>query len=197
VKASHWLSESHSAVNANANAILMGDYPDFEPLASTSVPSFWSTHGRLGLSAVELGLSVEESPGQLCHGIRFASKFIPIQLLIGTVFGLIHCWAWDEHFPSTAELLIWRFCSLVIAATPFSITLLFAFCTLGWMVALHSQRRSAAETVAKISPITTYAALVSYIGARLVLIVVSFTTLRALPPGAFVDVNWSAYIPHL
>ncbi|KAJ7800105.1 hypothetical protein B0H14DRAFT_2616467 [Mycena olivaceomarginata] len=180
VKASHWLSESRSVVNANANAILMGDYPDFEPLASTSVPSFWSTHGGLGLSAVELGLSVEESPGQPCHGIRFASKFIPIQLLIGTVFGgLIHCWAWDEHFPSTAELLIWRFCLLVIAATPFSIT------------------RSAAETVAKISPITTYAALVSYIGARLLLIVVSFTTLRALPPGAFVDVNWSAYIPHL
>jgi hypothetical protein len=36
-----------------------------------------------------------------------------------------------------------------------------------------------------------------YIAARLVLIVLCFTTLRELPPGAFVDVNWSIFIPHL
>ncbi|KAJ7863523.1 hypothetical protein B0H14DRAFT_2574902 [Mycena olivaceomarginata] len=42
-----------------------------------------------------------------------------------------------------------------------------------------------------------WAALGAYIFARLLLIVLSFTTLCALPPGAFVDMNWSAYIPHL
>ncbi|KAJ7751611.1 hypothetical protein B0H16DRAFT_1460160 [Mycena metata] len=39
--------------------------------------------------------------------------------------------------------------------------------------------------------------LVVYIFCRLFLIILSFTTLRALPPSAFVDVNWSNYIPHL
>ncbi|KAJ7706552.1 hypothetical protein B0H16DRAFT_1635305 [Mycena metata] len=32
---------------------------------------------------------------------------------------------------------------------------------------------------------------------RLFLIILSFTPLRSLPPSAFVDVNWSNYIPHL
>ncbi|KAJ7700419.1 hypothetical protein B0H17DRAFT_1251330 [Mycena rosella] len=36
-----------------------------------------------------------------------------------------------------------------------------------------------------------------YIISRLFLVILPFTTLRALPPGAFRDVNWSVYIPHL
>ncbi|KAJ7909685.1 hypothetical protein B0H13DRAFT_2013880 [Mycena leptocephala] len=36
-----------------------------------------------------------------------------------------------------------------------------------------------------------------YILARLFLITLPFTTLRALPPGVLIDVDWNVYIPHL
>jgi len=42
-----------------------------------------------------------------------------------------------------------------------------------------------------------YASVPIYILARLFLTTLPFTALRALPPGAFVDINWSLYIPHL
>ncbi|KAF7288778.1 hypothetical protein MIND_01423500 [Mycena indigotica] len=36
-----------------------------------------------------------------------------------------------------------------------------------------------------------------YCVARIILIVLPLSTLCSLPPEAFIDVNWSAYIPHL
>ncbi|KAJ6491470.1 hypothetical protein DFH09DRAFT_1338529 [Mycena vulgaris] len=41
------------------------------------------------------------------------------------------------------------------------------------------------------------ATIPTYIIARLFLIVLPFTTLCSLPPGAFTDVDWTVYIPHI
>jgi hypothetical protein len=170
-------------IKAVVDALLVGYY-DLDLSASTSVPSFWSTHG--------FG---SELPGSA--GI----KMIFIQFFVGTVFGLVHCTAWNAHFPSTAELLIWRSCSLVIAATPFTLTLVFILFMLWEKLPLHWRRktlmRSAANLLFDLYQVIIYATSAAYIAARLILIVLSFVTLRALPPGAFVDVNWSTYIPHL
>jgi hypothetical protein len=193
VKPSHRPSHGrspHEAVFGNTEALLLGGYySDRDFAASTSVPSYWSTHGFPA-----------EGPGK--GDTRFASRFIVIELLVGTLFGLIHCAAWNAHFPSTAELLIWRSCSLVIAATPSTITLMFGFLPLSWKMGWNLDvkifmRWSVADAFGYIFGCVFWAALVAYIFAHLLLIVLSFTTLRTLPPGAFVDVNWSAYIPHL
>jgi hypothetical protein len=125
---------------------------------------------------------------------RFVSRFMFIELLVGTLFGLVHRVAWNAHFPSTAELLIWRSCSLVIAVTPSIITFMYGFSLLNWKMGWKFHKMS---VVIILSDSIILTALVAYITARLILITLSFTTLRALPPGAFVDVNWSAYIPHL
>ncbi|KAJ7863526.1 hypothetical protein B0H14DRAFT_3444119 [Mycena olivaceomarginata] len=117
-----WNRSLMDAAGATSQALLSGYY-DCNFTTSTSVPSYWSTHGLYGAG-----------PGNGDN--RFVSRFLFIELLVGTLFGLVH----------------------------------FCIC---------------------------WAALVAYIFARLLLIVLSFTTLRALPPGGFVDVNWSAYIPHL
>jgi hypothetical protein len=176
--------ESHSltyAIGATTVALLMGDYATFNPVVSTSVPWFWSTHGLY-------------RKGPRKGDIRFVSTFIFIQFLVGTAFGVIHCAAWNAHFPSTLEMFFWRLGSLVIAATPFSITLVFILRILGRKMALLSEGEtfmsSAGETIA-------YGGFGFYVYARLLLILLSFTTLRALPPSAFVDVNWTKYIPHL
>jgi hypothetical protein len=36
-----------------------------------------------------------------------------------------------------------------------------------------------------------------YIIARIVLLVLPFVALRALPPGAYVQLNWVSFLPHI
>ncbi|KAJ7366318.1 hypothetical protein DFH08DRAFT_1003089 [Mycena albidolilacea] len=137
---------------------------------------------RHGPWAPCLGLAV--FPGSGLHGflgkgrgrgkIHFVSKYIFMQSLVGTIFGVIHCGAWNAHFPSTNEKLIWR-----------------SFLGRHWTGKTHI---SVEITTFIISYI---AAPLAYITARLLLIALSFASMRALPDRAFVDVNWSTYIPHL
>ncbi|KAJ7130453.1 hypothetical protein C8R44DRAFT_978510 [Mycena epipterygia] len=102
-----------------------------------------------------------------------AEKDIPfyIECFVGTILGAIHCAAWNTDFPSTMEIWMWRSCSVFVAAIP---------AVLGFAIAFDNG--TAAENV---------------IAARLFLITIPFTSLRALPHGAFIDVDWSVYIPHL
>ncbi|KAJ6449561.1 hypothetical protein C8R45DRAFT_1130684 [Mycena sanguinolenta] len=73
---------------------------DYHPLSSVSVPSFWS---------IEIDDEIEA---------------YALLTLVGTVFGAIHCAAWNAIFPTPAEMWIWRTSSLVIAAIPGLILLL-------------------------------------------------------------------------
>ncbi|KAF7365584.1 hypothetical protein MVEN_00431800 [Mycena venus] len=152
--------------------IIDGTYDDFDPEASTSVPSFWSTKGP--------------------YNRNIASLVMFIQCAMGTIFGVIHCVAWNETFPSVREMLMWKSCSLVVAAVPFLMTLT------AILISLVENKFQQWAEVTIILPfaILTIISTPAYIVARLVLIVLSFTTLRALPPDTFVDVNWSMYIPH-
>jgi hypothetical protein len=36
-----------------------------------------------------------------------------------------------------------------------------------------------------------------YIIARIILLVLPFVALRALPPGAYVQLNWVSFLPHI
>ncbi|KAJ7838798.1 hypothetical protein B0H14DRAFT_3699778 [Mycena olivaceomarginata] len=145
----------------------------FDPMRATSVPSFRSTHGFRGS---------QEAAGK--GDVRFVSMFTSVQFLVGTVFGAIHY-----------ETLIWRSCSLVVVATPFGVALLFISAALGSKIfRAHSIH---GKVLGSLGDLVFYIIAVAYIGARLLLILLSVTTLRALPPDVFVDVNWSMYIPHL
>ncbi|KAJ7863522.1 hypothetical protein B0H14DRAFT_3607924 [Mycena olivaceomarginata] len=155
-----------------ASYVLVGDCT-FDPMRATSVPSFRSTHGFRGS---------QEAAGK--GDVRFVSMFTSVQFLVGTVFGAIHY-----------ETLIWRSCSLVVVATPFGVALLFISAALGSKIfRAHSIH---GKILGSLGDLVFYIIAVAYIGARLLLILLSVTTLRALPPDVFVDVNWSMYIPHL
>ncbi|KAJ6481028.1 hypothetical protein C8R45DRAFT_1215885 [Mycena sanguinolenta] len=119
----------------------------YDPLSSTSLPPplFWS-----------LPLNSDRQHGVICA-----------MTLVGTLFGAVHCVAWNTIFPTAIEMWMWRSCSSLIAAIPglVSLQLLLPFaCMVG-------------------TP--------TYIAARLILIVLPFASLRSLPPSAFMDVNWS------
>ncbi|KAJ7879326.1 hypothetical protein B0H13DRAFT_2667945 [Mycena leptocephala] len=147
-------------------ALFLGAFPDFDPESSTSTPSFWSTHG---------------TNKQDTHLISIA-----IQTLVGTVFGAIHCAAWNATFPSSIEMWLWRSCSVAVAVLACILTLVYVPMVVfdspvGWTTL----------------DVTFIIAVVVYIAARLILIGLPFSTLRDLPPGAFLLVKWSMYIPHL
>ncbi|KAJ6552225.1 hypothetical protein DFH09DRAFT_848201, partial [Mycena vulgaris] len=105
----------------------------------------------------------------------------------GTVFGAIHSAAWKADFASADERWMWRACALLVTTIPL-------------IVPLCSTVRIITKAESKVSNILVAAALLvgipAYIIARLFLIIIPFTALRALPPGAFADVDWRVYIPH-
>ncbi|KAJ7735206.1 hypothetical protein B0H16DRAFT_1327155, partial [Mycena metata] len=153
-------------------AVLSGGYISRLPLASTSLPTFWSVDRD------------EADPGD-------ADISLYTEYLVGTVFGAIHCAAWNSYFLSAIEMWMWRSSSLLVVSTP---------AVLGLVLAL--ERRSAlgsviADALGKIAKGVLVGSFWLYPLARLFLITIPFTSLRALPPGAFVDVDWSIYIPHL
>jgi hypothetical protein len=144
---------------------------DYAPLSSTSVTSFWS------LSWDELG----HIQGRL---VPFA-----IEALVGTVFGAIHCAAWNTDFPTAVERWMWRSCSSLIVAIPTVIVLL--------MVLIPFTDITESRLGDPMLRLGIFVSITIYIIARLVLIILPLIALRSLPSGAFVDVNWSIYIPHL
>ncbi|KAF7296808.1 hypothetical protein MIND_00911800 [Mycena indigotica] len=101
------------------------------------------------------------------------------ELLGGAVFGAIYCLAWNSFFPSIAEMWLWRAAAALVAAIPLLGIAIFALglSNMGhWFLLIGG---------------------VVYVLARIALIVLPLTTLRAQPPGLLVDVDWSGFFPHL
>ncbi|KAJ7651822.1 hypothetical protein B0H17DRAFT_1215166 [Mycena rosella] len=72
---------------------IQGAYTHFRAVSSTAVPELWS------------------SPD-----IPRSSQFAAI--LVGIVFGAIHCAAWTASFPSALEKVFWRVSAVIVTAYP-------------------------------------------------------------------------------
>lgn len=102
--------------------------------------------------------------------------------IAATVFGAIHCVAWQFRFPSYTEQLIWRFSSVVITGVPST------FLLLVWLWTK--------------SPIIIFAPsfvvlIALYMVCRIFLLILPFLSLRSLPPNTYNSVPWLEFIPHL
>ena len=91
-------------------------------------------------------------------------------------FGAIHCLAWNSQFPSAQEKLAWRVCAAASTALP-ALWGLGAMCGVSFLFVI----------------------LITgpYVVARIAIIVLAFTSLRAVPPNAFNTIDWLKYLPHL
>ena len=120
---------------------------------------------------------------------------------IGILFGSIHCFGWDFNFPSYAEHMLWKVCSLAISCIPFIWLLFVVFYT--WQSkfsVLTAWGRIADGFMALVWASLFPFGLVGepvYILARLGLLTEAFIELRAVPAGAYEDVQWTLFLPHV
>lgn len=114
-----------------------------------------------------------------------------IVLVVGIIFGGIHCIAWFFTFPTHKELLLWRISSVAIAAVPLYIpSVLFA-------LALLAAVMDSEFTLHTFFPLVLLPPGILYIIGRAATLVLAFMSLRNLPPGAYETVHWTTFIPHV
>ena len=114
-----------------------------------------------------------------------------IMLGVGVCFGAIHCIAWHFSSPTHTELLMWRISSVAITVLPTYIPLMIVF---GGLLGTLIDSEKIVITVVYFVPLS---AGLLYILARAVTLVLAFTSLRDLPPGAYETVHWTTFIPHV
>jgi hypothetical protein len=115
---------------------------------------------------------------------------LPLFLLlcIATVFGAIHCIPWSFHFVTLQEKWAWRISSVLLLGVP-----VFVF-ALGFLLpGENGDLKFHDYFLVLILAIIIFL----YSIARMVLLVLPFVALRALPPGAYVQVNWISVLPHM
>ncbi|KAK0431862.1 hypothetical protein EV421DRAFT_133913 [Armillaria borealis] len=146
-----------------------------------------------GIMNITVGISYNFGPDDIAHGtFRFSSgsednhwaRFV-ILLGVGSLLGAFHCAAWSFSFPSHTEMVLWRFSSLAMFIG------VFAACFFPVVYWVHSKAWD------RFYHLVVAVGMVTYIVARIMLIVLAFMQLRSLPPLAFHTVQWTTYIPHI
>ena len=113
-----------------------------------------------------------------------------IVLGVGVCFGAIHCISWGFSFPTHTELLMWRILCIAMTAVPIYITL-------GSFLTDQLNKMNLDKFVMPVALISILPAVLLYILARAITLVLAFTSLRGLPPGAYETVHWTTFIPHV
>ncbi|KDQ49771.1 hypothetical protein JAAARDRAFT_200602 [Jaapia argillacea MUCL 33604] len=108
-----------------------------------------------------------------------------VSVCVATLFGAIHCFAWSLQFPSSPQQLLWRVSALTITSVP-----IIEF--LGYYVGFMLDKG-----ISRALGVLMLFTATAYIAARVTLLVLAFTSLRSLPPGAYEAVYWTTFIPHV
>ncbi|KAF8960470.1 hypothetical protein BDZ97DRAFT_1665778 [Flammula alnicola] len=117
-----------------------------------------------------------------------------IAILVSIVFGGIHCIAWSFQFPTYTERWIWRVTAVIVSALPISTSVLSVI-----LSDMDDESPHAPKWLVFMSALTTaflMASTIIYMAARIALLVLPIISLRSLPHGAYVDINWTVFFPH-
>jgi hypothetical protein len=121
-----------------------------------------------------------------------------IALLLGVcvsiVFGAIHCIAWSFHFATLPERWAWRISAILVSGLPIVIV---AFSGLLTIFDKKENKTTGMELYEDVLSFILMGMSCLYIIARIALLVLPFMALRALLPGAYVQLNWVSFLPHI
>ncbi|KAF7979536.1 hypothetical protein HWV62_42126 [Athelia sp. TMB] len=112
-----------------------------------------------------------------------------IALLVAMAFGAVHCIAWSYASQSPLEQHLWRASAIAIIAVPAALALA---AVVAWLL-----ENSCDLNMDTVLPIFYLPLASMYIAARIILILISFTSLRMLPTGAYQTVQWTTLVPHI
>lgn len=124
------------------------------------------------------------------------------------LFGGLHCLAWNFHFPTPIERLLWRICSIVIACSiPVSWLFTHAVAFIiqrvfpgAWydFVQARNYFSPGHVKISLLRPETVLhgLGLLLYVVARLYLMVEVFSSLRSQPKDVYKTVEWTNFWPH-
>ncbi|KAF9473615.1 hypothetical protein BDN70DRAFT_964162, partial [Pholiota conissans] len=110
-----------------------------------------------------------------------------IMLFVGTLFGSVHLIpSWFLDFASPQEMWLWQISAVIITVAPIPMSIgIFRGCT---------NEFDSVETVIKG---VIFFVWFIYPFARIILLIVSLTSLRSLSPAALQTIEWTIFIPHL
>jgi len=118
---------------------------------------------------------------------------------LSLLYGGAHVAAWNNHFPTTVENLLWKIsASVATSFVPFFLLAYPSFYQLDdYLPGDYYAWARAAKTLNAFAFIVCFfLGTVIFVTSRLFLTVESFLSLRSLPEGSFETVPWSNYWPH-
>jgi len=128
---------------------------------------------------------------------RFWGSFVVLLVVLlgfamSALFGGIHCLAWNSPFPTDVERILWRVCAPIVTAAP----------ALGVLTAVGGAITDDLTGTLATTLDSTFMWLevifvLAYSLARICLLVLSLTSLRALPYNAYQNPPWTLFFPHI
>ncbi|KAI0443008.1 hypothetical protein F4803DRAFT_517116 [Xylaria telfairii] len=161
---------------------------------SDSKPLVYQAHDvRLGTLLDQFRL-ISPYSGQLFPAKSSSHFFISRAMVCLTaVYAAIHLSAWRYHFPTETEMWLWRASSLTIAGVlP---TTLFLLTIILWISRRDISDPPMVLAVCSVSGLSLL--VLVYVAARFFLFIEAFISVRQMPIGVFVTMQWSDYIPHI
>jgi hypothetical protein len=117
---------------------------------------------------------------------------------LASAFGGIHCIGWSFTFPSSTEGTLWRVTSISITSIPIVVSLcLSVFDSDSFDDFRDWWNDYVPEMIQLLIALFLLLPLFLYILSRLVLLILTFITLRSLTPETYYTVHWTSFIPHI
>ena len=112
---------------------------------------------------------------------------------VSIIFGAIHCIAWSFYFTTLQERWTWRISAVLVSGLPISTAALSGLYALSVKVKNTARMKLYQRFINCIMGAICF----FYIIARIALLVLPFMALRALPPGAYTQLDWISFLPHI
>jgi len=128
--------------------------------------------------------------------LQSESAPVKVATCVAIVFGAIHCIPWSFHFATFQERWVWRISAIIVLGVPIPWALLQPR-LVKTLLEKDDDNPIWMDLCIRFILSILFTLDVLYIFARIILLVLPFVTLRALPPGAYVQLNWISFLPHI